>query len=68
MARPSFASVKRNYRKSISSIYQNTCAIRISLALAEADTASVFSIIPALVAASVTASFAAVVAASIAVF
>jgi len=37
MRRPSFASVERNYKTSISSIYENTCAIRLSLALIEAD-------------------------------
>ena len=36
MARPSYASLKGHYRKSITSIYQNTCAIRMSLALIEA--------------------------------
>lgn len=37
MGRPSFASVERNYKRSISSIYAHTCAIRMSMALAAAD-------------------------------
>ena len=37
MPRPSFASVERNYSLSITSNYGNTCAIRLSKALAKAD-------------------------------
>lgn len=40
MARPSFTSVERNYTLTIVSDYWNTCAIRMSKALAKADVAS----------------------------
>lgn len=37
MGRPSFASVERNYSTSINSSYENTCAIRMSMALSKSD-------------------------------
>ena len=37
MARPNFSSVEMHYKTSITSIYSNTCAIRMSLALIAAD-------------------------------
>lgn len=35
--RPNFSAVERHYKKSISSVYPNTCAIRLSMALIAAD-------------------------------
>ncbi len=37
MARPSFSSVERHYQTSNLTIYPNTCAIRLSMALIGAD-------------------------------
>lgn len=37
MGRPTFSSIERNYQTSMTSIYSNTCAIRMSLALIQAD-------------------------------